>query len=179
MKQIALLLNNRKMAIGFAVAMLLGVTLIFSQYFGAFPLSDEYALDMLMYYSKERFFDTLNLLDSVSRTSYLMIHLADYIFMFGFYQLIALGLYKLTVTLDKLKPIVLIPYLAFLGDFLENIIMDLHLLIYPSQINLLGYLAGVVTFVKFSSMYLALALLIVLTFYRLIQGMMKQRNSSR
>mgnify|MGYP007094912103 CR=1 FL=1 len=88
-------LDNNKVIICLLTFTIVGITLIFSQYFGLFPLADEYALDMLNYYSKSQFFSTIALLDQSSRTSYLMIHLADYLFMIGFYQLIGIGLYRI------------------------------------------------------------------------------------
>lgn len=159
-------LNNKKVIILLFLFMFIGITLIFTQYFGLFPLNDEYALDMLNYYSKTLFFNSIESMDQPSRLSYFMIHLGDYLFMFGFYQLLGLAIFKLINRKSKLIYLATIPYFAFLFDFLENIIMDIHLAIYPNQIEVFGYVAGISTFMKFISMYVSLLLILLLFIYK-------------
>ncbi len=166
-------LNNKKTVIVLIILMMIGISLIFTQYFGLFPLDDDYALDMLNYYSKTKFFNNLESMNQSSRISYFMIHLGDYIFMFGFYQLLGVFLYRLINIKSRLRYLTIIPYLAFLFDFLENILMDIHLAIFPNQIDFLGYIAGISTFLKFTTLYLSLILIVLVIIYRFVMNRYK------
>lgn len=161
-------LNNKKTIILLFMFMIVGITLIFTQYFGLFPLEDKYALDMLNYYSKTQFFNNIESMNQSSRLSYFMIHVGDYIFMFGFYQLLGIVIYKLIISNPKLIYLAFIPYVAFLFDFLENFIMDIHLAIYPNQIEILGYIPGVFTLLKFTTLYLSIILIVFGFVYKVI-----------
>lgn len=169
-------INNKNTIIILLIFMIVGITLIFTQYFGFFPLDEKYALDMLNYYNKTQFFNNIVSMDSSSRLSYFMIHVGDYLYMFGFYQLLGVIIYKLIKDKSILIYLVIFPYLAFLFDLLENIIMDIHLAIYPNQIQILGYIPGVCTFLKFTTLYLSITILVVGLIYKLINKYRKMDN---
>ncbi|MBN2879304.1 MAG: hypothetical protein JXN65_06685 [Clostridia bacterium] len=139
------------------VLALTGIILIFTQYFGRFPLDEKYAMDTQYFYTKAEFFGSLSAMDAASRLSYLMIHIADYIFMLGIYPLMGL-----IVARSFAKPMwmPIIPLLAFAFDFSENILFDLHLIIYPAQIGFLGTVAGICTPLKFAAFFLSVGLVI-------------------
>lgn len=159
-------LSKKKSVIILMIISVIGMLLIFTQYFGVFPLEDKYALDMLNYYTKTQFFNNLELMDESSRVSYIMIHIGDYLFMTGFYQLLAVAIYKLLQKPSKLAYVFFVPYLAFFFDFMENLMMDIHIIIYPAQIVVFGSIAGVSTFLKFMSLYLSMLIIIVSIIYK-------------
>lgn len=165
--------NNKKGIILLMVFTVVGIVLIFSQYFGYYQLSDDYALDMVTYYSKADFFNNLESLSESSRVSYQMIHLADYLFMFGFYQLLGIVIYRLSKKYSNLGYIVFLPYIALGCDFIENIMVDIHLIIYPSQIEFFGYIAGYSTFMKFSFLYITLICISILGIHKLMKKFLK------
>ncbi len=136
---------------------LTGIILIFTQYFGRFPLEEKYALDMMYYYNQSDFFGSLLAMDTYNRLSYLMIHIADYIFMIGIYPLMGLILAR-SFTKTAWMPI--IPLFALVFDFFENILFDFHLIFYPTQVRIFGTIAGICTPLKFAAFLLSIILII-------------------
>lgn len=161
-------LSKKKSVLILILLTIIGIVLIFTQYFGLFPLEDQYALDMLNYYSKTQFFDNIEAMDKSNRLSYFMIHIGDYLFMTGFYQLLAVAIYKILHNNSKIVYLILVPYLAFIFDFLENLMMDIHLMLYPKQIDIFGYIAGVSTFIKFTTLYSSITIIVLAIIYRFI-----------
>jgi len=112
---------------------------------------------MKLYYTKAEFFSSLSAMDAASRMSYLMIHIADYIFMLGVYPLMG---YIVARNFEKPSWVSLIPLLAFVFDLLENTIIDLHLLFYPAQAAFAGTIASISTPLKFAAFFLSVGLII-------------------
>jgi len=112
---------------------------------------------MLYYYKQSDFFNSLLSMDAASRLSYLMIHIADYIFMLGIYPLMGLILAR---RFTKAVWIPIIPLLAFAFDFLENILFDFHLIFYPAQVRFFGTIAGICTPLKFAAFFASIVLVI-------------------
>ena len=171
MKKINNFLKNLNVYILIALT-IVGITLIFTQYFGRFFLDEKYALDMLYYYNQSDFFGSLTAMDAASRLSYLMIHIADYVFMLGIYPLMGLILAR---SFEKPLWIPAIPLFAFLFDFLENILFDFHLVFYPAQVPFFGSLAGVCTPLKFAAFFASVALVIA-ALIKTIISKVKKRN---
>lgn len=153
--------SNKRTIIILLTFTLIGALLIFSQYFGITPLADEKALDPLYYYDSTKFYEILHSLSVNDRTSYKLIHLADYIFMFGFYPLITFGLSFVLKGMVNFRFVILLPLLSLFCDFFENLIMDLHLYFYPSEIHILGGIAGYLTALKFGSLFLSVIIFII------------------
>ena len=156
MKKINNFLKNLNVYVHIVLT-LVGITFIFTQYFGRFPLDEKYALDMLYYYKQSDFMGSLLSMDAASRLSYLMIHIADYVFMLGIYPLMGLILAR---SFKKVVWLPVIPLFAFVFDFLENILFDFHLVFYPAQVPFFGTIAGICTPLKFAMFFASLALVI-------------------
>lgn len=161
--------NTKWYFLGAALLMLVGIILIFTQYFGAITLADDKALDMLFNYDKATFYNILHLLDESDRLAYKLIHLADYIFILGVYPLISIGFSRLIRKDHKIRILVLLPLVAGLFDFLENLMMDIHLYAYPSEIQFLGSLAGIFTTIKFICLYASIILIAIFGVLRILK----------
>lgn len=148
---------NMYVLIGIAVV---GMLLMYTNYFGLVDITVAFPqVDLLGFYSAERFFEGVNtVMIAGEKTPYLLLHLSDYIMIFGMDILLSLLLTKL---LKHNNWVFIVPLFTMLFDYTENILFDLHLLIYPTQINFLGSLAGVFTILKFTSMVVMVVLAIV------------------
>lgn len=153
--------------------MFVGIILIFTQYFGAVTLADDKALDMLFNYDKTTFYEILHLLDNSDRLAYKLIHIADYAFIIGVYPLISMGLSRSIEKTKKLRVLIVLPLIAGLFDFLENLMMDIHLYAYPKEIILLGSLSGSFTTLKFIFLYTSL---LVLLFFGALKLLRRNNN---
>ena len=161
--------NTKQYFLSPILLMLVGIVLIFTQYFGAVTLADELALDMVYHYDKTTFFNILHLLSESDILAYKLIHLADYIFILGFYPLISMGLSKLISKTNKISILVLLPFVAGIFDILENISMDIHLYAYPFEISFLGSIAGIFTAIKFTCLYSSFIFLLIMGVYNIIK----------
>ncbi len=160
--------NTKWYLIGALILALVGMLLIFTQYFGGVTLADDKALDMLFNYDKAKFYEILHLLDASDRLAYKLIHIADYVFICGVYPLISMAISKVIGKRKKIELLVLLPLIAGLFDVLENLMMDIHLYAYPSEIMFMGSLSGVFTTLKFSLLYVSILLLVGLWIFKLI-----------
>lgn len=149
-------------------------TLIMTKLFGLFEFNSDLSLDPLLYYSKDTFYNTLMLLGKDGRVGYLGTHIPDYFFMFFFHPIFSLLIAALLISLKKTETklydfLIVFPLFALLFDFLENLFMDIHILIYPDEIQVLGSISGYVTMLKFIVINITLAIIISLCIIKLIQ----------
>lgn len=161
--------NTKKYIIITSLLALIGMVLIFTQYFGLVTLSDDKALDMLFTYNSSKFYNILHILTESDRLAYKLIHLADYIFIVGIYPLISLALSKVINMNKKKKVLIMVPLIAGLFDMLENIMMDIHLYFYSNEFLFLGNLSGVFTTIKFLSLYLSVIILVIFSVIKLVK----------
>ena len=101
----------------------------------------------MVIYTNAQFFKGVNVVISAGeKTQYLLLHLTDFIVIFGMDMLFSFTLIKL---LKHNQWIFVMPLITMLFDYTENIVFDLHLLIYLTQIQCLGSIAGLFTVTKF------------------------------
>ncbi len=161
--------NGRKNLLWFSIIALIGITLIYSRYFGLLSISNEKILDMLFFYNHSTFYETLNSLTDSEILAYKLIHIADYVFAIGFYPIL---IFLLTRTIDinnKYRRMILLPLLAGLFDFLENIMMDIHLYLNLSSETILGSLSGIFTILKFGLLFISIIIFLIFLIKRRIQ----------
>lgn len=158
--------NSKTNVIIAAAIALIGMTLIFTQYFGFLYLADEKALDVLHYYDQSMFYSVLNSLTASDIFAYKLIHLADYVFIIGLYPLVSFSLSKVIRRTSSMKYLVLLPLIAGDFDLLENLMMDIHLYFHPTEFMFLGSISGIFTAMKFLLLYISVLVLFVLCLKR-------------
>ena len=114
-----------------------------------------YMLDLKFFYSGDVFTDTLNAMSSEQIQLYQNIHFFDYLFLLTFYPFLVF----LNVSIYKKRSlIILLPFVAMIFDFIENLLIDLHMSIGLS--HGFGVLAGISTMLKFTIILISIALMI-------------------
>lgn len=147
-------------------------TLLVTSVFGKLILDPSLTMDPLHYYNSETFFKNLEILGNEGRSSYLILHLIDYLFITQFYLFFVCSLNVLLRKASSNKGInllCLLPILSGFSDFMENLLIDISILLYPKTIVILGDIAGVFTFMKFSSLYLVFIFLFISLFVLLFK----------
>lgn len=148
--------------------------------FGRLNLNPDASLDAMSYYTAETFYQSIEVQGEPGRTAYLRLHLIDYLFITQFYPLfvliMTLLLHKLS-TSRKLAPLALLPIFSALMDLLENISIDVSILLYPTQIAVLGRVAGIFTFLKIHSIYLFFGLTVLLVVLLPIKALTNTRKT--
>jgi len=145
--------NTKWYLLGCTTLIIVGIVLIFTQYFGLVYLADDKALDMLFSYNQSTFFSILHALTESDRIAYKLIHLGDYLFIFGIYPLIAMGLSRSISQSHWAKYFIYFPLVAGIFDILENLMMDIHLYAYPHEFPLFALFSGVFSTSKFLFLY--------------------------
>lgn len=158
-------------------------TIIITSLFGIVQIDSEATMDSLTYYSSKTFYNNLDVLGAEGRVSYLILHLFDYVFM------VVLMLFLISLlTLLRRRSFKLIynmtfisylPIISFIGDFIENISIDLSILIYPRTIRAFGILSGYATSIKMYSLYFIFTIIILISlnnFFLLIAKYIKKRQ---
>jgi hypothetical protein len=143
---------------------------VFTEFYGRIDILADKTLDPLGYYTKDTFYDFINLQGSIGRRGYLILHAFDYIFMFLLTLFLSGFLLRLTKIFTKvtLTNMAWLPILYLICDFTENLFIDISLLIFPSKILFLGHAAGYFTFFKFAILYLIFILSILLLFFNIL-----------
>jgi len=115
-------------------------------------------LDVKGFYSAETFNANIVLIKAFGWTSsYILMHIEDYIFILTFYLWVAVVLFHLLKKNKSSFATVAIPLLAMIFDLVENIIIDIAL---TSEISVFwaGF-AGYLTLFKFAFLLLAILLI--------------------
>lgn len=115
-----------------------------------------YMLDMEFFYTGDEFLIIFSSISAEQVTLYQTLHYIDYVFIFTFYPLYVLILEKY---ITKNRKFILLPLLAMLFDFLENLVIDIH--IHNGVSNFFAGLSGVFTLLKFIVIIAGFVLLIV------------------
>ncbi len=160
-----------KTLIIFLISTSLLALLIITAFFGAAKIVSEASMDSDMGYTSEEFYNNLEIQDESGRKGYLLIHLADYIFITQFYVLLMISIFMLmrnTKISDKWFYLGLMPLVSGVFDLLENITIDISILIYPERILFLGRIAPVFTNIKFIVLYACFIIIVLLGFYKTI-----------
>lgn len=166
----------RRIGFFFLTSVLTG-TAVITQLFGLLQVDSLYALDPLAYYSSDIFYRFLELQGDGGRSSYLWLHLLDYLFIGQFYIFFVYLIQMLLpdkILEDRASLISLLPLFSASMDLLENLSIDISLLLYPGKWELLGHLSGYFTAAKFYSLYLVFLLTAVLGILALIRWIIKR-----
>lgn len=114
-----------------------------------------YMMDLKLFYSGPYFISTLADITELQAGYYQIIHFIDYLFIFTFYPFLVLTL--LINIYNISKNYIIVPIVAMICDFLENILIDFHLHVGISQT--LGGMVGILSFVKFFAILVSLVLI--------------------
>ncbi|XMB72863.1 hypothetical protein RJI07_02880 [Mycoplasmatota bacterium WC30] len=133
----------------------------------------KYMLDLLLYYSGDKFLTTLADISVTQIDYYKLIHYIDYVFIMIFYPALACLLAKIIKVPNKLKFYILLPILAMICDFLENLIIDIHLSVGVS--NFFAGLSGILTLFKF----IFIGITIVVTFVLILKKIKDSKNNGQ
>ena len=107
----------------------------------------KYMLDLVFYYSGDKFITTLANI-SVTQAGYSqLIHYIDYLFIATFYPLLVLILVRIINNAHKAKYYIILPILAMICDFSENLIIDIQLSYGVG--NFFAGISGILTLLKF------------------------------
>ena len=113
-------------------------------------------LDTKLFYSSDTFYSLIANMTPEMKSTYIIIHIVDYLFIFSFYPLLIL------LTLRKFKDnmninwLVIIPIIAMLSDIIENIIIDVEIL--SSVPLVLASVISAITIIKFASILITIIL---------------------
>lgn len=133
-----------------------------TQIFGIIgEFDNQYMLDMTLIYSGNTFIETFKNIPELQVKYYQMIHNIDYLFILTFYPLIVLLISRVYRT--KETYFVLLPLIAMICDFLENLMIDYHM--HYGVSSFFASLSGVFTFLKF----VVIAISFVIIVYVLIK----------
>jgi hypothetical protein len=129
-------------------------------------------LDTFFFYTPDRAYELLSAMGAAGRSAYLTANLVDFFFPLA-YTLFFVVSMVMTYTFiyqpeDKRNWLVLLPFVAMLADYGENICVRLMLLNFPTQLNTVALAASLFTPLKFS-LIVGIGLLI-------LQGNMKVTN---
>ena len=162
--------NGKKFLLWFSIIALIGITLIYSRYFGLLSISNDKILDMMFFYDHSTFYEVLHSLTASEILAYKLIHIADYVFAIGFYPILIIFLTKTIDINNKYRLMILLPLLAGLFDVLENLTMDIHLYLNIFDVTILGHLSGIFTILKFGLLFMSIMIFLII----LIKGRMKK-----
>ncbi len=121
--------------------------------------NSEYMLDLLLYYSGDKFVSALESISAAQIGYYRILHSIDYLFIVTFYPLLVLILDRFIEGKNKFKYLMLLPVLAMLCDLFENLIIDFHLSIGVG--SFLSTMSGILTTLKFTSIFITIIIAIV------------------
>ena len=161
--------NGKKFLLWFSIIALIGITLIYSRYFGLLSISNDKILDMMFFYDHSTFYEVLHSLTASEILAYKLIHIADYVFAIGFYPILIIFLTKTIDINNKYRLIILLPLLAGLFDVLENLMMDIHLYLNIFDVTILGRLSGIFTILKFGLLFMSIMILLIILIKRRIK----------
>lgn len=162
--------NWKKFLLWFSIIALIGITLIYSRYFGFLSISNDIILDMMFFYDHSTFYEVLNSLTDAEILAYKLIHIADYVFAIGFYPILIIFLTKTIDINNKYRLLILLPLLAGLFDVLENLTMDIHLYLNISDVTILGCLSGIFTILKFGLLIMSIMIFLIILIKRRIKN---------
>ncbi|MCK8058216.1 MULTISPECIES: hypothetical protein [unclassified Fusibacter] len=171
-----------KRALFLFIVSMLFATLIITMFFGRIQLDANATMDSLTSYTSEVFHNSLELQGEAGRTGYLQLHIIDYLFMSVFYLCMAMTLQlliKKVFTTDKVRYLALIPFIALLCDFGENVMIDVSIWMFPRQSQLMGVLAGYFTATKMMVINITLVVIAALVIARVWSGIFKGAKSRR
>jgi len=115
-----------------------------------------YMLDMEFFYTGDEFLIILGSISAEQANLYQVLHYIDYVFIFTFYPVYVLILDKFV---NRNKKFILLPLLAMLFDFLENLIIDIN--IHSGVSGFFASLSGIFTLFKFVFIIAGAVLLIL------------------
>lgn len=121
---------------------------------------------MLIYYNRDYFYSTVNMMTPDMIRRYFLFHIADNIFVLSYFILMVA---LMSVVLpQKWKFLYVVPALTALADAAENLSIDILLFLFPKQSAYAGFV-GVLTCVKWYSGAVWAAIVLVLGAYKLFK----------
>lgn len=153
-------------------------TMIITMFFGRIQLDANATMDSLTSYTSEVFHNNLELQGDAGRAGYLRLHVIDYLFMSVFYLWLAMTMQLLinkVFATGKVRYLALIPFIALLCDFGENVMIDVSILMFPAQSQVMGAFAGYFTATKMMVINITLIFIVALVIARVWSGIFKKR----
>lgn len=149
--------NSKNSIIIFLIISLIAYVAMGTSLFGMIHgFGTDSMLDSTFFYTGSEFMSQLENLTQNEVSAYLYIHLVDYLFIISFYPALTF-IYK--KTLRTQSGIFILPILAMLCDFVENIIIDIKLI--SDVPNILGSISGILTTLKFAFILITIILVII------------------
>jgi len=134
--------------------------------------------DTRFWYTVTEISETFDILGTGGLQVWLQVHLLDFLFPIGYSFSLAFGLaMELRATYPEktaLRQVVLIPIIAGLLDYAENLIIASQILVYPDLSGLVISMASLVTAAKWTMLYLAFVLVLVLLLAAIFQRFRKE-----
>jgi hypothetical protein len=134
--------------------------------------------DTRFWYTVAEISEAFDILGTTGLHVWLQVHLLDFLFPIGYSFSLAFGLaMEVRTTYPEriaLRQIVLIPIVAGLLDYAENLIIASQILVYPNLSGLVISMASLVTAAKWTILYLAFVLVLVLLLAAIFQRFRKE-----
>lgn len=147
-------------------------TCVINMLFGQLKLDGEATMDSQTYYTSETFYRYLDIQGESGRQSYLILHIFDYLYIIcsSLFMAFAIALIEQsTVGLKRFRALIFLPLIGGLFDVLENVIVDLSIIVYPSRVPLVASVAGVFTVLKLVFLGLSIITLFSMLFLFIIR----------
>ena len=156
--------KSKNFIVIFAFITILTYTLMLTNIFGLISEFDRtYMLDLSIFYSGEAFIDNFSTITTQQIYYYQVIHIIDYVFILSFYPLLAIIITR--IIKKHHYYLFIIPLLSMIFDFIENIIIDLHM--HYNLSKTMGTISGISTLLKFNFIFISIILLITILIRKL------------
>ncbi|XFA98787.1 hypothetical protein ACAG96_07905 [Candidatus Izemoplasma sp. B36] len=151
--------KTKKIIVILAFITLLTYTLMLTNIFGVVSEFDRiYMLDLSIFYNGEEFINNFSTIAAQQVYYYQVIHFIDYVFILSFYPLLTIIIAKLIK--KQYYFLFIIPLFSMIFDFIENMIIDLHM--HYNFSKTMGTISGVSTLLKFNFIFISIILLIII-----------------
>lgn len=119
--------------------------------------------DTGLFYTYERFYNILDSYGQNGRNLYILLRWTfDLVWPLAYGAFLLSSIGYLEKQLDKKQKFVLLPIIAVMFDYLENILATIHMAIYPTKIISLVYVLQFFSLIKWASLSLAFLILLLL-----------------